>query len=94
MRVAASSGLHFVHDDVTLSVGIGPGHYCDARNGEKAPSNCEIAVWHKDEPMMDLGNDNVAGYIPLDHLPELLRILCNEPFAHRKIASYLIKLKY
>lgn len=84
-------GIQFEHNGVTLSLGMGEHHYCEARTGNYPPKNVEVAVWRDKQNMEKIGSDSVIGWIDLENLPKLLRLLlCDN--AEKEIAEFLSTL--
>jgi hypothetical protein len=65
-----------------LSVQYGPGNYCEnyatfsySPKGCKVPEveTVEIAIWRTDDQQfIRLGNDDVAGYVPVSLIPKIM----------------------
>lgn len=84
--------IQFTNNNVTLSIGYGTGHYCDGHLREpslKDTGTIEVAVWREDGNLEQIGNDTVAGYVPVEILPHLLSLLKDHPAAEKEIARYL-----
>lgn len=85
LKITNGKGIHLAFDNnLTLSVQIGGGNYCDNYNEEigyehnKAlprSRTAEIAVWSPSGDMVKIGTDTVAGYVPIDTVLRLIPIL-------------------
>ena len=86
LRTTSTGNVQYIHNGVTLSTGIGPLHYCEARSlrildfekESHESSNMECAVWEKGGDLLAIGNDTVVGWVPVDRLPKLLAILASD----------------
>jgi hypothetical protein len=86
--------MQYTHAGVTLSVGIGEHHYCEGRQGISDPQNAEMAIWKDGQDMERIGNDQVAAFVDLSHLPMLLKLLMQDKSETRvkRMVNYLENL--
>ncbi len=78
MRITDGKGVQFTFDNgITISIQIGRGNYSDnydwphwfhEKDAPPLPSSseAEIAAWDASGTWFQLGNDRVAGYVPVE----------------------------
>jgi hypothetical protein len=90
MRITDGKGVHFTFDNgLRISIQIGRGNYCqnyDFPHYEASRSNplpasetAEIAVWSTDDAMIDIQDDCVKGYVPVEDVLRFAEFLRSLP---------------
>lgn len=87
LKITRGRGIHLnFSNGVTLSVQIGAGNYCDnydepfdSTDPLPPSTRAEVAAWVSGGTLVDIGNDTVAGYVPIDKVLLLLPVLSGLP---------------
>jgi hypothetical protein len=90
MRITDGKGVHFTLDNgLTISIQIGRGNYCQnydfpsyeigSKNPLPASETAEIAVWANDDAMIDIQDECIKAYVPVDSVLRYVEFLRSLP---------------
>lgn len=90
MKITDGKGVHFTFENgLTISIQIGRSNYCDnydwphyevSRENPLPPSSkAEIAVWSTEGEMIDIVDDCVKGYVPVEDVLRFTEFLRSLP---------------